>query len=283
MLVSFGAGVETLGLLLDVGAALRVILLLGSEISEHFVGSGAFCTENVDEAFAQFQIVKLYTCGLIVRPVVVGGGFMDDGRGVGAMGGDAHNCQHDCQYGGQHSGGAAHGVGAFILDLVVNFQFGHGGDFPYYKLVDSDEQFLREALRLARQGSSAGEVPVGAVVVSDGEIVGRGWNSPIARHDPTAHAEILALREAGERLGNYRLEAATLYCTLEPCVMCAGALVAARVRRLVFGGRDLRFGGVRSKFQIADSELLNHRVEIVEGVLAVECVELLQQFFDERR
>jgi tRNA(adenine34) deaminase len=142
---------------------------------------------------------------------------------------------------------------------------------------------MREALRLAREGADAGEVPVGAVVAMAGEIVGRGWNSPIARIDPTAHAEILALRDAAARMGNYRLEGATLYATLEPCAMCAGALVAARVARLVFGARDLRFGGVRSKFQIADSELLNHRVEVVENVLAVECVELLQGFFEKRR
>ncbi len=138
---------------------------------------------------------------------------------------------------------------------------------------------MREALRLARQGADSGEVPVGAVVAIAGEIVGRGWNSPVARNDPTAHAEILALREAAARIGNYRLEGATLYSTLEPCAMCAGALVAARVARLVFGARDLRFGAVRSKFQIADSDLLNHRVEVVENVLAVECVELLREFF----
>ena len=142
---------------------------------------------------------------------------------------------------------------------------------------------MREALALARRGASAGEVPVGAVVAIGGQIAGRGWNAPIARHDPTAHAEILALREAAARIGNYRLENATLYCTLEPCPMCAGALVAARIRRLVFGARDLRSGGVRSKFRIADSDLLNHAVEVVEGVLAVECVELLQGFFEERR
>ena len=142
---------------------------------------------------------------------------------------------------------------------------------------------MREALRLARQGADSGEVPVGAVVAIAGEIVGRGWNSPIARNDPTAHAEILALREAAAHIGNYRLEDATLYSTLEPCAMCAGALVAARVARLVFGARDLRFGGVRSKFQIADSDLLNHRVEVVENVLAVECVELLQEFFRSAR
>jgi tRNA(adenine34) deaminase len=145
------------------------------------------------------------------------------------------------------------------------------------------EPFMREALELARRGAAAGEVPVGAVVVVDGDVCGRGWNSPIARNDPTAHAEILALREAAQQMGNYRLEEATLYATLEPCVMCAGALVAARVKRLVFGTRDLRFGGVRSKFRLADSDLLNHRVEIVEGVLALQCVELLRAFFEARR
>ena len=147
----------------------------------------------------------------------------------------------------------------------------------------ADEQYMWEALDLAARGAALGEVPVGAVVVVDGAIAGRGWNCPIQRHDPTAHAEIIALREAAAAAGNYRLAGATLYCTLEPCVMCAGALVAARVERLVFGTRDLRFGGVRSKFRIADSGTLNHTVEIVEGVLAVECVELLREFFEERR
>ena len=142
---------------------------------------------------------------------------------------------------------------------------------------------MREALRLAREAATADEAPVGAIVVIGGEIRGRGRNSPIALHDPTAHAEILALRGAGRSTGNYRLPGSTLYCTIEPCVMCAGALVAARVERLVFGARDLRFGGVRSKFRLADSEILNHRLEVVEGVLAPECVELLQGFFRERR
>ncbi len=142
---------------------------------------------------------------------------------------------------------------------------------------------MRQALALAREAEACGEVPVGAVVVVDGEIVGRGFNSPIAKHDPTAHAEILALRAAGAHIGNYRLEAATLFATLEPCVMCAGALVTARVRRLVFGARDLRFGGVRSKFRLADSELLNHRLEIAEGVLAAECLDLVKSFFERRR
>ena len=143
--------------------------------------------------------------------------------------------------------------------------------------------YMREALALAREAEGAGEVPVGAVVVIASEVVGRGRNSPIALRDPTAHAEMLALRDAAATLGNYRLEQATVYTTLEPCAMCAGALVAARVERLVFATRDLRFGGVRSKFRIADSELLNHRIEIVEGVLAVECVDLLKDFFQRRR
>ncbi len=145
------------------------------------------------------------------------------------------------------------------------------------------DEFMRRALDLGRRAADAGEVPVGAVVALDGRVIGAGFNSPILHNDPTAHAEILALREAAAAAGNYRLENATLYSTLEPCVMCAGALVAARVKRLVFGARDLRFGGVRSKFQIADSKLLNHRVEVVEGVLGPECVELLQSFFAARR
>jgi tRNA(adenine34) deaminase len=145
------------------------------------------------------------------------------------------------------------------------------------------DEFMRQALELAREAAAEGEVPIGAVVVCEGRVLGRGRNSPIARTDPTAHAEILALREAASALRNYRLEQATLYSTLEPCAMCAGALVAARVRCLVFGARDLRFGGVRSKFRIADSELLNHRVEIVEGVLAAECVGVLQRFFKDKR
>jgi tRNA(adenine34) deaminase len=150
--------------------------------------------------------------------------------------------------------------------------------------VNDDERFMREALRLAAQAAERGEVPVGAVLVdAQGVIIGRGANSPLADLDPTAHAEMFALREAARESGNYRLGESTLYTTLEPCVMCAGAIVHARVGRLVFGARDLRFGGVRSKFQIADNELLNHRVEVVEGVLAAECQRLLQEFFEQRR
>jgi tRNA(adenine34) deaminase len=146
-----------------------------------------------------------------------------------------------------------------------------------------DEQWMRQALLLAAEAEKAGEVPVGAVLVLENEIVSTGRNSPIHLNDPTAHAEILAIREAAAKVGNYRLGGAALYVTLEPCAMCAGALVHARISRLVFGARDLRFGGVRSKFQIADSELLNHQVEIVEGVLAAECTELMQRFFATRR
>lgn len=146
-----------------------------------------------------------------------------------------------------------------------------------------DEDFMRQALDLACEAEQAGEVPVGAVLVLNGQVIGRGRNAPVELHDPSAHAEMIALRQAAAVIGNYRVERATLYSTLEPCVMCAGLLVAARVERLVFGARDLRFGGVRSKFRIADSELLNHRLEIVEGVLGAECAELMQKFFTSRR
>ena len=150
------------------------------------------------------------------------------------------------------------------------------------KSVDH-ERYMSEALHQARRAEANGEVPIGAVVVIGDEIYGRGSNAPIRIHDPTAHAEMLALRQAAKKLGNYRLENATLYVTLEPCVMCAGALVAARIRTLVFGTRDLRFGGIRSKFRIADSDLLNHRVEIIEGAMASECLALLKAFFEKKR
>jgi tRNA(adenine34) deaminase len=153
-------------------------------------------------------------------------------------------------------------------------------------LTDQDqehEKWMHRALELARDAEESGEVPVGCVLVVDGEIVGEGRNSPIEMLDPTAHAEMLAIRQAAIAVGNYRLSDSTLYCTLEPCPMCAGALVAARVKKLVFGARDLRFGGVRSKFQIADSPLLNHRVEVIEGVLGAESTGMMQKFFNERR
>jgi len=147
-----------------------------------------------------------------------------------------------------------------------------------------DEFWMRHALKLAKAGELRGEVPVGAVIVdSRGEVLAEGSNAPIELNDPTAHAEIIALRKAAAKLGSYRLDGTTLYCTLEPCPMCAGALVHSRIARLVFGARDLRFGGVRSKFQIADSGLLNHSVEISEGILGAECTEILVEFFKMRR
>lgn len=145
------------------------------------------------------------------------------------------------------------------------------------------EQYMRAALALAREADEAEEVPVGAVVVHDGRIVGQGANRQIRDADPTAHAEIVALRQAAREIGDHRLRDATVYSTLEPCAMCAGALVTARIAKLVFGSRDLRFGAVRSKFRLADSELLNHRLEVEEGVLAGECLDLLQSFFARRR
>lgn len=142
---------------------------------------------------------------------------------------------------------------------------------------------MRRALALAEQARGAGEVPVGAVVVVNKEVAGEGWNCPVATHDPTAHAEIRAIRAAAEREQNYRLPGSTLYVSLEPCVMCAGAIVAARIERLVFATRDIRFGGVRSVFRVADSELQNHQVQIEEGLLAAEAAELLIDFFKNKR
>ena len=142
---------------------------------------------------------------------------------------------------------------------------------------------MRCALDLAVEAEQAGEVPAGCVIVVGGEIVGQGRNSPIDSLDPTAHAEMLAIRQAAFAVANYRLTDATLYSTLEPCPMCAGALVVARIKTLVFGARDIRFGGVRAKFQIADSPLLNHRVEVIEGVLGAESTAMLQRFFNARR
>lgn len=142
---------------------------------------------------------------------------------------------------------------------------------------------MREALHLAEYARQAGEVPIGAVLVHNEQIIGRGANSPIRLNDPTAHAEVIAIREGAATMRNYRLGTTTLYVTLEPCPMCAGALVNARVSRLVFACRDLRFGAVRSKFRIADSQLLNHQLQVTEGLLAAECRTILQSFFDERR
>jgi tRNA(adenine34) deaminase len=142
---------------------------------------------------------------------------------------------------------------------------------------------MREALAEAERGGAAGEVPIGAVVVIDGVIAGRAHNAPVALRDPTAHAEVLALREAAEKAGNYRLPGATLYVTIEPCAMCCGALVNARVARVVYGAPDPKAGAVESLFRLLDDARLNHRVDAVGGVLAGESAALLREFFDRRR
>jgi tRNA(adenine34) deaminase len=142
---------------------------------------------------------------------------------------------------------------------------------------------MRAALEAARQGAAADEVPVGAVVVLADEIVGRAHNAPITLVDPTAHAEILALREAATKVGNYRLTGATLYATVEPCAMCCGALLNARIARVVYGARDPKAGAVESLHRLLDDRRLNHRVEAVGGVLADESATVLREFFDRRR
>lgn len=146
-----------------------------------------------------------------------------------------------------------------------------------------DEDYMRLALELARQAAENGEVPVGALVVKDGEIVGRGSNAPISRHDPSAHAEMRALRDAAERLGNYRLPGCDLYVTLEPCAMCAGAIFHARIRRVVFGARDLKTGVAGSVLDLFAEARLNHHAEVEGGVLAQECGQTLSDFFAARR
>ena len=144
---------------------------------------------------------------------------------------------------------------------------------------ETDLLFMREALQLASCAEAAGEVPVGAVVVHEGEIVGRGWNKPISGCDPTAHAEIIALRDAATRLGNYRLPDCTLYVTIEPCAMCAGAIVHSRVARLVFGAPEPKAGVVLSNGQFLDRDNLNHKVRYQAGVLADECSGVISAFF----
>ena len=142
---------------------------------------------------------------------------------------------------------------------------------------------MREAQREAREALAAGEVPVGAVVVMDGQVVGAGFNQPIGRADPTAHAEIVALRVAAREVGNYRLTGATLYVTVEPCVMCVGAIVHARVGTLVYGASEPKAGAVRSAMRALDHPAINHRVEVIEGVLDEECGQIMQGFFRDRR
>jgi tRNA(adenine34) deaminase len=147
----------------------------------------------------------------------------------------------------------------------------------------NDGSFMLEALALAKHAAEAGEVPVGAVVVKDGAVVGRGYNRPVSSKDPTAHAEVIALRDAAERIGNYRLAECELYVTLEPCAMCAGAIMHARVSRVVYGAADPKSGACGSVVDLFAENRLNHHATIVGGVMAVEAASLLQDFFSARR
>ncbi len=149
--------------------------------------------------------------------------------------------------------------------------------------MTEDEYYMQQALDLARQGWDAREVPIGALVVCGGEIVGRGYNQPISSHDPTAHAEVMALRDAAGRLGNYRLVNCTLYVTVEPCVMCAGAIMHSRIARLVYGAREHKTGAHGSIIDVFAEPRLNFHCEVTGGVLAEECAAMLSGFFEERR
>ena len=149
--------------------------------------------------------------------------------------------------------------------------------------MDADQHWMQRALTLARHGASCGEVPVGAVLVREGELLAEAWNHPIAASDPTAHAEVLPLRQAGEQQQNYRLPGSTLYVTLEPCPMCAGAIVLARVERVVFAAFDRRGGAVASAHQLLQAPDLNHRVQWRGGVMAAPAAAMLRQFFRQRR
>ncbi len=151
-------------------------------------------------------------------------------------------------------------------------------------MAEPDEFWMQKALAAAYEANKLHEVPIGACLIADsGELISTAFNQTITLNDPTAHAEILVLRRAAEAVNNYRLTGATIFTTIEPCVMCAGALVNARVKRLVFGAHDERFGAVETLFRLCDNESLNHRLEITSGVLAQECRELMQNFFQSRR
>ena len=157
---------------------------------------------------------------------------------------------------------------------------------PDQRCIDQayvDQAYTQQALLLAQAAADAGEVPVGALVVQDGNIIGRGMNAPIGRHDPTAHAEIQAMREAAQAIGNYRLVGCTLYVTLEPCAMCSGAIQHARIARLVYGARDPKTGSCGSVINLMAEPRLNHHTEVVGGILAEECGSMLSRFFAARR
>jgi len=149
--------------------------------------------------------------------------------------------------------------------------------------MKADEEWMQCAFQLAKKSEEHDEVPVGAIIVHKNEIIGEGWNQPISSHDPTAHAEIIALRDAGDNIGNYRLTESTMYVTLEPCVMCAGAMVHARIAKLVYAVDDQKTGACGSVFNMVQTEELNHNIEIKKGVLEKECQTLIQDFFKEKR
>lgn len=149
--------------------------------------------------------------------------------------------------------------------------------------TNQDEYWMQQALQLAMLAAAAEEVPVGAVLVLDDAIIAEGYNCPLSTHDPTAHAEMIALRKGAEKIGNYRLVNATLYVTLEPCIMCAGAMVHARIKRLVYGATDPKAGAIQSKAHILDKPFLNHRVAYAGGLLAAQCGQLLSRFFQDKR
>jgi len=150
-------------------------------------------------------------------------------------------------------------------------------------VVDQYDFFMREALLLARQAAAIGEVPVGALVVCDGAIIGRGFNQPISGHDPTAHAEIIALRDAAKSVGNYRLAGCSLYVTIEPCTMCFGAAVHARLERIIYGATEPKSGCIESNLQLARQDCFNHQIFVLGGVLSDECSALISEFFAARR
>ena len=156
-------------------------------------------------------------------------------------------------------------------------------------MIDKSEQesldifWMQYALELANRAESEGEVPVGAIVVYDEQVIGEGWNSPISDNDPTAHAEIMALRSAAKKINNYRLLDTTLYVTLEPCIMCAGAIIHSRVKRVVYGAKDPKAGAAESAFEILGTDCLNHQVDVERGVLAAECGQILTDFFRRKR
>lgn len=165
---------------------------------------------------------------------------------------------------------------------------GCSADFPHVTITflvpaGVDETFMRAALELGREARRRGEVPVGAVVVLDDEVIGRGFNQPIGTHDPTAHAEIVALRDAAKRIGNYRLTGAMVYVTIEPCQMCVGAMIHARIARVIYGAREPKAGAIESAMRAHEHPSLNHRIAATGGVLEAECRTLIQEFFAERR